>query len=181
MFGWAARWSRKQPDRLKRLAETVDALASKDVALIQEADRIEKVRISAATELHVMCGKFVRDLNNLIDTAELTLDPPAFESGQFHDGSQNLFQINVRGRILQVEFEVTENLISTENFRHPYVLQGAIRGFNQELLEHDAIEEELLFYCVGRKTKGWMVFDARTYRTGPLNENYFATLLERLV
>ena len=128
-----------------------------------------------------MCGKFVRDLNDLLSTTELTLDPPAFEPDQFHDGSSNLFQIIVRGRILQIEFAVTENLISTENFRHPYVLEGAIRGFNQELLEHDAIEEELLFYCVGRKTKGWTVFDARTYRTGQLDENYFATLLERLV
>ncbi len=181
MFGWAARWNRSQPDRLKKLAETVDALAAKDVAVIAEADRIEKVRLAAAMELHAMCAKFVRDLNGLLNTTELTLDPPAFEPDQFHDGSSNLFQINVRGRILQIEFEVTENPISTENFRHAYVLQGAIRGFNQELLEHDAIEEELLFYCVGEKIKGWMVFDARTYRTGQLKEDYFATLLERLV
>ncbi|MDQ6701568.1 MAG: hypothetical protein M3Z36_15420 [Acidobacteriota bacterium] len=159
----------------------MDALAAKDVAVIAEADRIEKVRLAAAMELHAMCAKFVRDLNGLLNTTELTLDPPAFEPDQFHDGSSNLFQINVRGRILQIEFEVTENPISTENFRHAYVLQGAIRGFNQELLEHDAIEEELLFYCVGEKTKGWMIFDARTYRTGQLKEDYFATLLERLV
>ncbi|MDQ2898886.1 MAG: hypothetical protein M3Y07_03690 [Acidobacteriota bacterium] len=182
MFGWAARWNRnRQPDRLKRLAERVDALALKDSGALDESRRIERLRVEAAVGLHALCAQFVRDLNGLIATTELSVDPAVYEPEHFKDGSANLFQINARGRILQFEFEVAEKLLSTENFPEPYTLEGAIRGFNQELLEHDAIEEEQLFFCINGTESGWRVFDPRTYQTSDLDEDYLITLLGRLV
>ena len=53
--------------------------------------------------------------------------------------------MNVRGRILQVAFEATVELVSTEDFRVPYTLHGSVRAFNQELLDKDIIEEQLIF------------------------------------
>ncbi|MDQ6708685.1 MAG: hypothetical protein M3Z85_22230 [Acidobacteriota bacterium] len=178
----AARWNRgKQPDRLKKLAESVDALAVKDDGALEESRRIERLRIEAAASLHALCAQFVRDLNHLITTTELLFDPAVFEPQNFRDGAANLFQINARGRILQFEFEVTEELLSTENFPEPYTLEGAIRGFNQELLERDAIEEEHLFFCVDENKSRWRVFDPRTYRTVDLDVDYLITLLGRIV
>ncbi|MDQ6664428.1 MAG: hypothetical protein M3Z23_08545 [Acidobacteriota bacterium] len=159
----------------------MDALAVKDSGALDESQRIKRLRIEGASGLHELCAQFVGDLNNLITTTELSVDPAVFKPENFHDGASNLFQINARGRILQFEFEVTENLLSTENFPEPYSLEGAIRGFNQELLEHDAIEEEQLFFCVDEKQSRWRVFDPRTYQTVDLDVDYLITLLDRLV
>jgi hypothetical protein len=89
--------------------------------------------------------------------------------------------MNIRGRILQVEFEVTPELVSTEDFRVPYTLQGFVRGFNQELLEKDLIEEQLIFYTLEEPQPIWRFFDVRTHRSGPLDQDYLASLMERLV
>lgn len=98
MFGWAARWNRnKQPNRLKKLAESVESLALKDRGALDESRRIENLRVGGAVELHALCERFVRDLNGLIATTELSVDPAVYEPEHFKDGSANLFQINARG------------------------------------------------------------------------------------
>ena len=89
-------------------------------------------------------------------------------------------QINVSGRILQVEYESAEELVCTEDFRVPYTMKGSIRCFNQELLDKDVIEEQLLFYVL-EKPPIWRYFDARTYRTGVFDQEYLAGLLENLI
>ena len=40
-------------------------------------------------------------------------------------------------------FRATPELVSTEDFRVPYTLEGTVRAFNQELLDKDLIEEQL--------------------------------------
>ena len=95
------------------------------------------------------------------------------------DGA-NLLQINVRGRILQIEFETTPDLVSTEDFRIPYTLSGAVRAFNQALLDKDLIEEQLIFYTLEKKTM-WRFFDARTYRSGEFDQAYLVGLMEQLL
>jgi hypothetical protein len=180
LFGWAAKWNRHRPNRLRRLAETVDALADKDQQLIAETQRVEGLRGQAAVELHSICARFAGDLNGLLKHSKIELDPPEFDASLFKDDAPNLFQINISGRILQIEFESPHQLYSTEHFRQPYILQGSVRAFNQELLEHDVIEEQLLFFCVQKKNH-WRFFDARTYRSGPLDEDYLISLMERLV
>lgn len=168
-------------DRLKRLAKSLDALALKDEARLHKASEIGSMRRQAAVDLHEICGSFVRDLNQLLSEVELEFDPAEYGPDRFHDEGINLFQINARGRILQIKFEATPELISTEDFRVPYILAGAVRCFNQQLLENDLIEEQLLFYTLERSRHLWRFFDARTYRSGPFDATYLTGLMEHLV
>jgi hypothetical protein len=92
-----------------------------------------------------------------------------------------LIQINVRGRILQIEYGAADTLISTEEFRIPYTLAGSVRAFNQELLDKDIIEEQLIFYTIEKHRRMWRFFDARTYRSGPFDQAYLISLLEQLL
>ena len=179
----AATWSTPllPRDRLKKLAARIDALAEKDEKLARTADEIAALRRKAAAALYTLCANFVRSLNQLTTRTELSLDPAEYNAEAFRDDNPNLFQINARGRILQIEFEATPELISTEDFRVPYILHGAVRCFNQELLEQDLIREQLLFYTLERTGPLWRFFDARTYRTGPLDEDYLVGLMEQLV
>jgi hypothetical protein len=43
------------------------------------------------------------------------------------------------------------------------------------------IEEQLLFYTLEKERKMWRFFDARTYRSGPFDPEYLASLMERLI
>jgi hypothetical protein len=168
-------------NRFKRLAASIEALAKKDENSLRHAREIRILRRSAATELHGICSDFVTAVNGLLSRGEVVLDPPEFGQGMFQEESVNLIQINVRGRILQVQFEATVELLSTEDFRIPYTLQGVVRAFNQELLDKDLIEEQLIFYTWEKQRKMWRFFDPRTYRSGPFDEEYLLALMEQLV
>jgi hypothetical protein len=171
----------KPLDRLKKLAESVDALSEKDDLLIRRAEQITAMRMRAAAGLHAICAGFVDSLNPLLSRTTVTLDPREFAPECFQEDGTNLFQINVRGRILQVDFRATPELVSTEDFRVPYTLEGAVRCFNQQLLEQDIVREHLLFYCLEKDRDFWRFFDERTYRTGPVDMDYFSSLLEQLL
>jgi len=167
--------------RLKRLAKSIDALAEKDEGFLRRAREIAALRQAAAVDLYAICADFVSSVNRLLARMEVELDPPGFGSSSFQEDMVNLVQINVRGRILQVAFSAIPELISTEDFRVPYTLQGTIRAFNQELLEKDIIEEQLLFYTIEHHKKMWRFFDARTYRSGPFDQEYLISLMEQLL
>jgi hypothetical protein len=168
-------------DRLKKLAANIDALVKKDEAHLRRTQEMLALRRKAASQLHAVCADFARAINELTSQTELKLDPPEFNPDAFRDSDANLFQLNARGRILQIEFEATEELTSSEDFRIPYALHGAVRGFNQELLAQNLIREQLLFYTVEKAGSMWRFFDARTYRTGPFDQEYLIGLLEQLV
>ena len=167
--------------RLKRLAESIDALVEKDAASLDRAREIAAVRKDATVELYAICADFVRVINGLLSRGEVVLDPPEFAEGTFDEDASNLIQINVRGRILQVEFRATPELVSTEDFRVPYTLEGFVRAFNQELLDKDIIEEQLIFFTVEKERKMWRFFDARTYRSGPFDQGYLISLMEQVI
>ena len=167
--------------RLKRLAKSIDALAEKDEGFLRRAREIAALRQAAAADLYAICADFVGSVNRLLARMEIELDPPGFGSSSFQEDLVNLVQINVRGRILQVAFSSTPELISTEDFRVPYTLQGTIRAFNQELLEKDIIEEQLIFYTLENHKQMWRFFDARTYRSGPFDQEYLIGLMEQLL
>jgi hypothetical protein len=120
-------------------------------------------------------------LNRLLAREAVALDPPDFSEGAFHEGTRNLIQINVRGRILQIEFGGTEELVSTEEFRIPYTMDGSVRAYNQELLDKDIIEEQLLYYTLEKGRQWWRFFDPRTYRSGPFDQEYLVSLMEHLI
>jgi hypothetical protein len=167
--------------RLKRLAESIDALAEKDQRRQDHAREIANLRRRAATELHAICADFVVSLNRLLSRTEVVLDPPVFTEESLREEAANLIQLNTRGRILQIEFTTTPDLLSTEDFRVPYTMRGSVRAFNQALLDKDLIEEQLLFYTLEKEKKLWRFFDARTYRSGPFDQEYLVNLMEQLL
>ncbi len=103
------------------------------------------------------------------------LDPPEWNPGSFNEDGANLFQISLRGRLLQVEFTATDEPYCTEEFRHRYVLRGGVRSFNQNFLDRDTVDEQLIFFCPHDSGASWHFFDPRTYRTGRITMEYLAT------
>ena len=170
-----------QKERLKKLAQRIDALAKKDENVIEKTREIASLRRQASLELYGICSDFVRELNELLARTELEFAPESYRPDSFPEHGVHLFQINARGRILQIKFAATQDLVSTEDFRVPYILEGAIRCFNQRLLDQDLIEEQLLFYTLEKRRKMWRFFDARTHRSGPFDADYLIGLLEQLV
>jgi hypothetical protein len=164
--------------RLKRLASNIESLAIKDEQSLRSTHQMAKVRQAAAAEIHAVCAEFVAALNGLLPREEVVIDPPECN---FSDLSLCLMQINVRGRILQIEFGAPDELISTEDFRIPYTLAGSVRAFNQELLEKDIIEEQLIFYTIEKHRRMWRFFDPRTYRSGPFDRGYLIALMEEII
>lgn len=176
-----SRDAKSQNARLRRLAAGIESLAAKDEAVMRHARDLVALRQSAAVELHSICAEFVHGLNRLLTSGALGLDPPDFPPESFREHVTNLIQIQVRGRILQVEFGATPELVSTEDFRVPYTMQGHVRAFNQALLDKDRIEEQLLFYTLEKDKKMWRFFDSRTYRSGPFDQDYLISLMEQLL
>jgi hypothetical protein len=169
-------------DRLKKLAQNLDALAEKDDLLLRQTQEVERLRRAAALQLHTICRNFVEMLNPMLERMRLELQPEEYTEGSYSDERPNLLQLNAHGRVVQMEFSATETLTSTEHFRKPYILEGSIRCFNQELLERLEIQEHQLFYCVDeRRQHAWYYFDARTYRSGLFNQEYLVALMELLV
>jgi hypothetical protein len=166
---------------MKRLAQSIDALAEKDEGFLCMARHMEQVRRAAASELYAICRDFVNSLNRLMAKGELMLDPEEFSDSSFQEDAVNLVQISVRGRILQVAYSATPELVSTEDFRVPYTLAGAVRAFNQELLDKEIIEEQLVFYTVEKDRRMWRYFDPRTYRSGTLDQEYLVSVMEQLI
>jgi len=167
--------------RLKRLAGKIDALEDKDTASMRKAREVTAMRREAAAALYHLCRAFVDSMNDLLTRGHIVLNPAHYADDSFREDAANLIMMNIRGRILQVEFEVTPELVSTEDFRVPYTLQGFVRGFNQELLEKDLIEEQLIFYTLEKPKPIWRFFDVRTHRSGRFDQGYLVSLMDRLV
>ena len=167
--------------RLERLAHSIEGLAEKDERRRSELLEMRGVRRRAATEIHAICAELVASLNRLLERAEVTLDPSAFPEEALREGDPNLIQINIRGRILQIEFTAPAEMVATDEFRIPYTLKGSVRAFNQTMLDKDVIEEQLLFYTLEKEKKLWRFFDARTYRSGPFDQEYLVGLIEQLL
>lgn len=172
---------RLRKERLQKLAHQVEALSAKDDQVIRQANQVAEQRRAAAVGIHRICAGLVQSLNELLQNTVVELSPADYPPEVFQEDKANLLQINIRGLLLQIEFESTEPLISTENFRVPYILEGAIRCFNQELLDRDVIEEQSLFHTTEQNGNVWRFFDPRTYRTGVFDEDYLVSLLEQLV
>jgi len=131
--------------------------------------------------LYSVCREFVTGLISRLASPAIVLDPAEYYARNFAEGGFNMFQINLRGRLLQIEFSATEELYSTDDFRRPYTLQGAVRSFNQELLSQNLVDEQTIFFCPEGASAHWYYFDCRTYRTGRVTPDFLAAELERLL
>ncbi len=184
MLECGGRLGRQTPGRdarLKRLAERIEKLKERDESAIRYARHIAGLRKDAATQLHGLMARFVGSVNQWLTDCQVALDPPELNPDSMPEPGPFLFQINIRGRILQMQFAATPELISREEFRIPYTLAGSVRAFNQQMLDKDLIEEQLIFYTVEKHHHGWRFFDGRTYRSGYLDEEYLISLWEQLV
>ncbi len=181
MFGSVAKWSFRRRDRLSKLAEAIESASARDRERILEAERIDRLRASGAAGLYIICRELVDALNSRLTDPAVVLDPPVYSRENFEDGSANLFQISLRGRLLQIGFGSTEELISTEDFRSPYILSGSVRSYNQELLDRQAMEEHNIFFCLEGESGRWFFSDCRAYRNGKLTPDFLARELERLL
>lgn len=175
-------WHRTmREDRLRRLARAFDATAREIEERMREEQRIAGLRRAAALELHAICLNFVQSINALTEQVKLELAPPEFRAEMFREPGPNLFQMSASGRIVQLAFQGTEPLVSTELYPTPYILEGEVRWFNQDSLEGLGIREQMLFYCLDRNRRYWAFFDPQTHRRGPVNEDYLAELFEQIL
>lgn len=177
----AGKWKRRSQDRLDRLARAIEANAGRDLRLVEESSLVDKLREEGAADLYAICRSFVDELNRRLPEPALVLDPAQWVPENFHDSGPNLLQISLRGRLLQLEFEATDEAYSTEDFRQRYVLRGDVRSFNQNFLEHDTVDEQQIFDCPHEAGASWHFFDTRTYRTGLVTINHLASEMERLL
>lgn len=167
--------------KLKRLARRLNSLADRNAERLREEKEVVDQRREGAKELHVICSNFVRVVNHESARVQLVLSPPEYEASHFRESGPNLFQITASGCIIQVAFEATESFHSEENYRKPYVMEGAVRWFNQESLEGLGIGEDHLFLCLNKDERSWEHFDPKTHHHGPFDEDYLADLLEKLL
>jgi hypothetical protein len=170
-----------QDDRLHRLALHIEALAQKDERLLQKTREVAALRRQAACALHSVCSGFVASLNGLLSRPIVEIVPPEYNAEMFQEAGANLIQINAQGRLVQIAFQATSDLYSTEAFKLPYTLQGEIRTYNQEMLDRVEIDEQRLFFCVQKEGSGWRYFDPRKYRTGLFDQEFLVSLMERVV
>ena len=172
---------RGETDRVQQLARKLEAAAKKDEEQKLEAQEVHLLRARAATELHGKCTELVEAVNRLLPAPLLELSPAEYSPAMFQDAEPTIFQIGFSGRLVHLEFHSTETLRSTERFRTPYVLEGAIRAFNQQLLELATVPEQFLFCCPVNERLNWMWFDPRIQRAALLDQNHLIALLERLL
>lgn len=167
--------------RLKRLARKLDELPAKDELRIRQARELEERQRSAGAELHQLCRGLVAALNSMLDNLEIEITPASYNAGLLDSPSGLLIQINASGRIVQLAIHAREPEISSEHFRTPYILQGAIRWFNQEFLERQEIQEMQIFYCIDSSGGSWRYYDPRARKTATVDEDYIAGVLDQLL
>jgi len=168
-------------ERLEKLARRIESASQQDEERLVKVREAERLRSRAALELHSLCAALVEAVNGLLTKPAVELSPPDYSEASFRETGANVFQINVSGRMVHLEFQATETLSSTERFRIPYILEGAVRAFNQELLDLAVVPEQLLFCCPGRGRLDWLWFDPRTQHSGPLDQDRLITLFEQLL
>jgi hypothetical protein len=168
-----------QDDAISRLARQIDA-ATKSEQPLMDAGAVATLRRQGACGLHRICAEFVASVNSKLSAAMLDLSPPTYAPEMFRESGVNLIQIGSQGRQMQIAFEAPPQLVSTEKFLVPYVLEGEVRTYNQTMLERFEIRSLLLFFCTEEGTASWRFYDWRTLRTGPADHNLLVTLMERL-
>jgi hypothetical protein len=168
-----------QDDAIVRLARQIDAARNNERFLVNHDD-VAGLRRHGALELHRICADFVASVNGELSEPALDLSPPTYAPESFRESGVNLIQIGSQGRQMQVAFEAPAQLVSTEKFLVPYVLEGEIRTYNQRMLERFEVRSLLLFFCVEAGNTAWRSFDWRTRHSGPVDPGLLATLMEPL-
>jgi hypothetical protein len=170
-----------EDDRITRLAKQIGSEVKKDKHLLLSEAEILVLRRQGAFKLHSICADFVASVNRLLTPPILELTPAEYSAEMFHESGMNLIQVTAQGRIIQIAFEAARQRFSTEKFLIPYILEGEVRAFNQEMLERTQIRSQALFFCLEEKGNTWHYFEWLQGRTGPFSRDQLVSLLERLV
>jgi len=166
-------------DAIARLAKQIDAARQSEPSSISAAE-IAELRRQGACELHQICAQFVSSLNSRLSGSALDLSPPTYAPEMFRESGVNLVQIGTQGREMQITFQATPQLFSTEKFPVPYILDGEVRTYNQRMLDRFEIRTQSLFFCLNDHSASWRFFDWRGARAAPLDPALLASLMERL-
>jgi hypothetical protein len=166
--------------RIARLARQIDDEIRRDQHLLLTEIEVADARRKGAAELFSICADFVASVNG-ITPGVLELTPPQYAPHMYREPGFNLIQINAHGRIIQIAFEATREKFSTEKFRIPYILEGEVRAYNQEMLERTQVRSQALFFCLERDQAFWQHFEFLSGRMGRFGREHLVGLLERLV
>jgi hypothetical protein len=170
-----------QDDLITRLAKQIDTTTRAERLSVNTAVAAS-LRREGARELHRICCDFVSSVNGALTEARLELAPADYGPEMFRESGAhaNVFQISSEGRQMQITFGAGPQLVSTEKFLIPYVLEGEIRTYNQKMLERMEIRYLLVFFSIEREEASWRFYDWRTARTGPIDHALLASLMEPL-
>jgi hypothetical protein len=170
-----------EDERIARLAKQIDSEIKKDHHLLLGETDILKLHREGAVALYAICADFVASINNVLSAPAVELVPANYTASLFRDSGLNLFQINTQGRIVQVAFQPTREKFSTEKFRIPYILEGEVRAYNQQMLERTQIHSRALFYCLQEQGNTWHYYEWLQGRTGTFGRSELVNLFERLI
>jgi hypothetical protein len=168
-----------EDDPIAKLARQIDAARKAEHYQIT-AEGVAALRRRGACELHSICADFVVSVNSRLSQGELDLSPHAYGPEMFRERGVNLIQIGSQGREMQISFEAPPQLISTEKFLVPYVLEGEVRAYNQKMLERLEMRTRLLFFCLEEDRAAWRFFDWRTRHTGLFGRELLVRLMEQI-
>jgi hypothetical protein len=170
-----------EEEKIIRLAKQIESLTKRDQHLLLTEPEVLDIRRQGASQLHSICDGFVASVNRLLSPPVLELTPPEYSPEMFREFGVNLIQVNTQGRIVQIAFESTREVFSTEKFRVPYVLEGEVRAYNQEMLERTQIRSQALFFCLEQGRNAWHYYEWLHGRTGVFGRDQLVSLLERIV
>src|SRR5438445_5245833 len=121
-------------DAIARLAKQID-LAEREQRFLVNAEDVAALRRRAAVDLHQVCAQLVAALNSQLSGTSVDISPATYAPEMFRESGANVIQMASQGREMQIVFEAPAQLVSTEKFRIPYVLEGEMRAYNQKMLE----------------------------------------------
>jgi hypothetical protein len=168
-------------ERITRLARQIGSEVKKDRHLLLNEPEVLELRRQGAAEMYAICADFVGSVNRRLSTPVLELTPSEFSFEMFREAGVNLIQVNAQGRMLQIAFEATGERFSTKKFLIPYVLEGEVRAYNQEMLERTQVRSQALFYCLEDNKNTWRYFDWLHGRSDLFGQAQLVTLLEQII
>ncbi len=168
-------------ERIARLAKQIGDDIRKEQHLLLTDREVIELRRQGAAKLHGICSEFAASVNRLLVPPVLELAPPDYTPEMFRNTGANLIQLNARGRIVQVAFESTRDRFSTDKFLVPYILEGEVRAYNQEMLERTQVRTQALFFCLEENRPVWRYHEWANGRSGEFGTDQLVNLMERIV
>jgi hypothetical protein len=168
-----------QDDAIIRLAKQIDA-TSRSERHTMDPVVVADLRRRGASELYRICSEFVASVNHALADSMLELSPAEYTPEMFRESGANLIQISSQGRQMQITFSAGPQLVSTEKFLIPYVLEGEVRTYNQRMLERLEIRNQLLFFSIEAGEASWRYYDWRSAHTGRVDRALLVNLMEPL-